>query len=151
MTVAADDAVRLEIFIEAPPHAVFAFFTDVEKMRRWMGVTHQLEPRPGGAWHVEVRPGNVARGEFKEVVPHRRIVFSWGWEKGGISGIPPGSTTVEISLEPERSGTRLRLVHTGLPGSATGDHAKGWTHFLGRLAVAGAGGDPGPDRPGEST
>ena len=148
MSVAADDAVRLDIFIAAPPQTVFAFFTDADKMRRWMGVTHSLEPRPGGTWHVEVRPGNVARGEFEELVPYRRIVFSWGWETGGVSGIPPGSTRVEISLEPERNGTRLRLVHSGLPASALADHVKGWSHFLGRLVIAGAGGDPGPDRPG---
>jgi hypothetical protein len=60
-------------------------------------------------------------------------------------GIPPGSTTVEITLHPEGDKTRLRLVHRDLPEDAIGDHTEGWDHYLGRLAVAASGGDAGPD------
>jgi hypothetical protein len=41
----------------------------------------------------------------------------------------------------------VRLVHRGLPDEAIADHTQGWDHYLGRLAVAGGGGDPGPDTP----
>jgi hypothetical protein len=37
------------------------------------------------------------------------------------------------------------MVHEGLPEGEDIRHSHGWTHFLGRLAVAAAGGDPGPD------
>ncbi|TMJ36571.1 MAG: transcriptional regulator, partial [Alphaproteobacteria bacterium] len=41
----------------------------------------------------------------------------------------------------------VRLTHSGLPDrEACTSHEKGWTHYLGRLVVAAAGGDPGPDR-----
>ena len=63
--------------------------------------------------------------------------------------ITPGSTTVEITLHPEGDKTRLRLVHRGLPADAVDDHSNGWAHYLERLALRAAGGDPGPDtRPG---
>ncbi len=41
----------------------------------------------------------------------------------------------------------MRLVHRGLPDDAISDHTEGWDHYLGRLAIASTGGDPGPDTP----
>ena len=43
------------------------------------------------------------------------------------------------------AGTLLTFVHSGLPEAAVGPHIEGWTHYLGRLAMAAAGRDPGPD------
>jgi hypothetical protein len=40
----------------------------------------------------------------------------------------------------------MRMTHSGLPDEAEcASHEKGWAHYFGRLAVAVAGGDPGPD------
>ena len=83
-------------------------------------------------------------GEFVEVVPKERLVYTFGWEQEG-NPITPGSTTVEITLHPEGTKTRLRLVHRGLPDDAVEQHTQGWTHYLDRLAQRAAGGDPGPD------
>jgi uncharacterized protein YndB with AHSA1/START domain len=141
----ADDQLRLEIFIAAPPASVSSFFTEPEKMQRWFGVAHRLEPRPGGVFRVDVHDGNIASGSFTEIVPGRRIVFTWGWEAGGTSGTPPGSSVVEIDLQPEGAGTRLTLTHRGLSGEGRERHGRGWNHYLARLAIAGAGGDPGRD------
>ena len=68
-----------------------------------------------------------------ELVPHRRLVFTYGWEDGQM-GVPPGSTTVEIDLVEEDSGTTVRLVHHGLPPEAVEDHERGWAYFSGRPA-----------------
>ena len=77
-------------------------------------------------------------------MPHSRVVFTWGWE--GDSAVPPGSSTVEVSLIPDGDGTVVRLRHSGLPTAELRTrHAEGWEHFLARLAEAGAGRDPGPD------
>ena len=75
-----------------------------------------------------------------------KVVFTFGWEQEG-NPIPPGSTTVEITLHPEGDKTRVRLVHRGLPDDAVSDHGEGWDHYLGRLAIAATGGDAGPDVP----
>ena len=61
-------------------------------------------------------------------------------------GVPPGSTTVEIDLDPTGDGgTRLRLVHRGLDRPMAGAHEGGWWHYLDRLRRAAVGDDPGPD------
>jgi uncharacterized protein YndB with AHSA1/START domain len=72
------------------------------------------------------------------------VVFTWGWP-GEHSPLPPGSSTVEITLIPDGDGTLLRLRHLGLPADQLPLHDRGWEHYLARLIVAGEGGDPGPD------
>ena len=78
-----------------------------------------------------------------EVDPPRRAVFTWGWQ--GNEHVPPGSTTVEVDLIPDGTGTVVRFAHHGLPGGPSDPHVRGWTHYLGRLEIAGRGGDPGRD------
>ena len=63
--------------------------------------------------------------------------------------MPPGSTTVEVTLEPHAAGTRLRLVHRGLAGPMADAHAGGWANYLARLAPSPNGADPGPDPLGD--
>ena len=141
-------AVEREVLIDARPETVWEFLVDPEKAVRWMGQTAELEPRPGGLYRVGVIPGHVARGEFVELDPPHRLVFTWGWEpdEDGASSVPPGSSTVEIELEPNGSGTRLRFTHRDLPSTESAEsHGHGWDHYLGRLVTAAAGGDPGTD------
>jgi uncharacterized protein YndB with AHSA1/START domain len=88
--------------------------------------------------------GDTVRGEFVELVPDRRVVFTYGWERGDV-GVPPGSTVVEIDLRPTPSGTELRLVHRGLEGPMADAHSGGWANYLTRLACRAEGRDPGPD------
>ena len=133
-----------EIQINARPETVFSLLTESDEYLRWMGVEATLEPRPGGIYRVNCNGKDIARGEFLEVVPHSRVVFSWGWEGEGHP-IPPGSTTVEITLSAEVGGTRLRLLHRDLPADAVDDHGQGWDHFLVRLQILAGGGDPGAD------
>jgi uncharacterized protein YndB with AHSA1/START domain len=132
-----------EIRIAAKPEMVFQFFTDPDKVIRWKGRAAQLDPRPGGIYRVEINDRAVAKGEYVELDPPRRVTFTWGWEGGGP--VPPGATTVEVDLEPDGDGTLLRLTHRDLPEEEIPQHADGWGHFLPRLATAAAGGDPGPD------
>jgi uncharacterized protein YndB with AHSA1/START domain len=143
MTATDPDVVEREVRIAARPEVVFEFFTDAAKMLRWKGVDAMLDPRPGGVYRVNVTGRDIAVGEFVAIEEPHRIVFTWGWEN---SPIPPGSTTVEVTLTPDGDGTLLRLRHSGLfTEDARSQHAMGWEHFLDRLALAAGGTDPGPD------
>jgi uncharacterized protein YndB with AHSA1/START domain len=140
-----------EIVIDATPETIWPFLTDPAKHVEWDGTEAELDARPGGVYRVLVAGQFQSVGEFIEVVPCEKVVFTFGWEQEG-NPITPGSTTVEITLHPAGDKTRLRLVHSGLPAEAVEDHGGGWAHYLERLAVRAAGGDPGPDRgPGSET
>jgi uncharacterized protein YndB with AHSA1/START domain len=143
MTQTNDGILNREIYIDAPPETVFGFLVEPEKMMRWMGVEAEFEARPGGLYRVNVSGEDVARGEVVEVTPHERVVFTWGWEGGET--LPPGGSRIEITLANTGNGTTLRMVHSGLPNELVDRHGDGWDHFIPRLAVAGAGGDPGAD------
>ena len=82
------------------PEVIFGFFTDPAKMVQWKGTEAMLDPRPGGTYRVNVTGREIARGEYLEITPYTRIVFTWGWEEGPIT---PGSTTVEVRLIPDGS------------------------------------------------
>ena len=131
---------RLKAEAEARPGG---FLVEPAKIVSWMGVGAVFDARPGGMVRIDVTPGNTVGGEVIEIVKPGRVVYSWGWEGGET--VPPGSSRVEITLTPERGGTRLRLVHSGLAPSAAERHERGWTHYVERLRTAAAGGDPGPD------
>lgn len=131
--------------IAASPATVFSFFTDVERWTSWQGVDGELDARPGGVFRIRMPGAQVASGRFVEVVPERRVVFTWGWE-GEAPPVPPGSTTVTIELEPNETGTLLRLTHSPLfPPPVAEHHRQGWERYLERLRVRAEGGDPGPD------
>jgi uncharacterized protein YndB with AHSA1/START domain len=139
---AFDDAVSREVRINAPPEVIFAFFTDPAKMVQWKGTEAMLDPRPGGVYRVNVTGRETARGEYLEITPYTRIVFTWGWEEGPIT---PGSTTVEVRFIPDGDGTIVHLSHAGLSGEALDTHVMGWEHYLPRLVTAAEGRDPGVD------
>jgi len=119
--------------IEAPPEIVFSYLTDSARFTQWMGVGAELDARPGGRYRIDVDGVHIAVGEYQEVQPPRRLVMSWGWD--GHPTVPPGSTTVEITLTPERGATVLRLRHIGLPNeNERRSHTEGWKSYTGRLA-----------------
>ena len=133
-----------EIVVDATPQTIWPFLVEPERHVEWLGTVADIDPRPGGRYRVLVGGKNQAVGEYVDVVPFERVVFTFGWDQPG-NPITPGSTTVEISLLPEGEKTRGRLAHRGLPDDAVGDHTHGWDHYLDRLATAGTGGDAGPD------
>ena len=133
----------VEHHVRASPSAVYAYLTDSARWAQWQGAEATVDARPGGLFRMRMATGQTARGQFVALVPHRRVVFTWGWIDH--PGIPPGSTTVEIDLEPRQDGTLIRLTHHDVPPDELGLHLSGWRHYLERLALRAAGADPGPD------
>ena len=165
------DVVEHELTVDARPETVFGYFTDPARMVQWMGAEATLDPRRGGVCRIAfeptragadlldaffaagqegaVRPSDpygprVMLGRFVEVDPHQRIAFTWGWERE-LYAMPPQSTAVEVSFTADGERTIVRLVHRRVPPPAAPIHSAGWDHSLPRLALAAAGGDPGPD------
>ena len=134
------EVIERVIDIAASPKTVFRLLTDPAEYVKWKGRLADLDPRAGGRFHVSFKDSAV-RGEYVEIVPDRRVVFTWGWEsKDAVVG--PGGSTVEIDLEPRGTGTRLRLVHRGLPAAELAGHTEGWDYFLPRLIAVSEGRQP---------
>ena len=138
-----------EVVVDASPATIFQFLVDPVLHVKWLGTKAELDPRPGGVYRVLVGGKHSSVGEFVEVLPDEKVVFTFGWDEPDHP-IPAGSTQVEITLIPDGDKTRVRLVHRGLPADAVSDHTGGWDHYLERLTIAAINGDPGPDVAPES-
>jgi uncharacterized protein YndB with AHSA1/START domain len=117
--------------IGAPPADVFPYFIDPALMIQWIGEWADLHPEPGGAFALNFSKTPV-RGEYIEIDPPRRVVFTWG--VAGNDSLPPGSTTVEVVLTADGPDTVVELFHHDLPVEERDGHLQGWTIMLGRLA-----------------
>ncbi len=115
---------------------IFRWWTEADRLQQWMSpvgtVEADIDLRVGGALRIVMRSeGTVIEhvGEFIEIVPPRRLVFTWA---SPFTGAEPSLVTLE--LEPDGvDATRLRLVHARLPESVAKSHREGWGGMLDRL------------------
>ena len=131
------------VVVPLDPEATFALITQPDRLRRWMTVAARVDLRAGGDYRWTVTPGHTRGGHDRRRRPgqardvHVRV--------GRGRDLPPGASTVTVTLTPVDGGTEVRLVHEGLTDEQAVRHARGWNHFLGRLVAAGRDGDAGPD------
>ena len=139
--VAARPSLTLKRRLHASPAKVWAAWTSAEKIARWFGpadtvdgsVRAELDVQVGGRFRVSFRTArgkyHEVGGAYREVVPDRRLVFSWAWHS-----TPERESQVTVTLQPDREGTLLTLTHEQLFDQAAADgHRKGWTGSLDRL------------------
>jgi len=135
---------RLEIsrVIEAPRDRVYAAWTDPEQLKQWFGPesvkTRELvaDARVRGTfrWDIINSEGEemTMRGEFRELQPDKKIVFTWQWEDDEDWENHVSIVTVE--LDDADGGTELRLIHEQLPNEESRDgHTRGWNSALDKL------------------
>jgi uncharacterized protein YndB with AHSA1/START domain len=122
--------------IRATPEQVFEFLVTPAGLAAWMGERANLEPQVGGAFEVDIG-GAPIRGRYLEIDPPHRVVVSWG--VAGSIDFPPGASRVSFFLSATPAGTRVDLVHAGIPEQRAAGHAEGWKHFLSRLEAVAAG------------
>ena len=135
--------VQTSVLVPLNPEETFALLTEPERLRRWQAVTARVELRAGGEYRWTIVPGHTAAGTITEVEPGKRIVFTWGWEDS--EDLPPGASSVTITLEPAEGGTMVWLVHSGLTPEQAAGHLEGWIHYGERLVAAALSGDAGAD------
>lgn len=127
--------VELERRYTAAPERLFAAWTNVDTLRRWFGCgtdmlwdVHAWDVRPGGRIHVSLDfpdGAYVVTGEFLEVDPPRRLAYRWS-----------GDQSVEVTIEPDGTGSFLRLKHSYPKGAGLGDILTGgWSASLQQLAA----------------
>jgi uncharacterized protein YndB with AHSA1/START domain len=135
---------KLEIkrVINAPRDRVYAAWTDPAQMKQWFGPenvqTRDLiaDARVGGKfrWDLTNSEGEemTVHGEYRELQPGNKIVFSWQWldDEDWENQI----SIVTVELFDREGGTELRLTHERLPNEDSRDgHTRGWNSALDKL------------------
>jgi uncharacterized protein YndB with AHSA1/START domain len=132
MTSSPSSALEVVRSVEicARRETVFRYFTDSERFARWWGAGSTVDAKPGGALRIAYPDGTKASGAFREIVPHERVVFSYGYEGEG-KPIPPGGSTITVTFAETPRGTLVTLRHTGLPSAEVArEHVQGWRYQL---------------------
>ena len=57
MASGTETVVERTVTIDASPETVWQFLVDPDKTTAWWGMTASFDPRPGGAYRIEVIPG----------------------------------------------------------------------------------------------
>ena len=124
----------------------FQAWTSPEHIQQWMrpepGMVVPLvrmDLRVGGKFRIQMKNPDgeyfTAVGEFREVNPPERLVYTWDWEKDGGGtefGEVEGKTSL-ITVEFLRRGeqTEFVMTHTRFATVQSRDgHAEGWTRAL---------------------
>ncbi len=142
-----DDATLvLRRLLKAPQERAFRAWTSPEHIQQWMrpepGMVVPLvrmDLRAGGKFRIQMKNPEgeyfTAVGEFREVNPPERLVYTWDWEKDGGGtdfGEVEGKTsliTVEFLKRGEQ--TEFIMTHTRFATVQSRDgHAEGWTRAL---------------------
>jgi uncharacterized protein YndB with AHSA1/START domain len=107
----------ITVAIDAPRELVFEAHSSCEHMERWWGprkytvIDCKMDFRPGGEWRIVHRGPDGEeygfRGEFREIVPPEKIV--WTFEFEGM----PGHVSVETLTLDEQDG-KTKLTATSL-------------------------------------
>ena len=129
-------------FINVPPDRVYDAWTDPAQLRRWFGPENvrtrkiTADVRVGGKyrWDLTTPEGEEmsAFGEYRELVPGKKIVFTWQWDDD--EDWENWTSVVTIELFERGGGTELRFRHEQLPSEESRDrHSEGWNSLLNRL------------------
>ncbi len=135
-------SLEIKRLIKAPRERVYAAWTDAAQMKQWFGPenvqTRELiaDARVGGTfrWDLTNSEGEemTMRGEYRELQPGKKIVFTWQWadDEDWENHI----SIVTVDLDDADGGTELRLTHEQLPNEESRDgHTRGWERALDKL------------------
>jgi uncharacterized protein YndB with AHSA1/START domain len=108
VTTPSDREIVMTRVFDAPRDLVFEAHSSCEHMSHWWGPRRyevakcDLDFRPGGSWRIVHRGSEGEehgfRGEFREIVPPERIVWTFEWE--GL----PGHVSVQTAEFEEHDG-----------------------------------------------
>jgi len=142
METAIDERTSLQIrrTYNAPVAAVYAAWTDPQQLNDWMAPSDDfgkteatVDLRAGGRYRVVMHgpDGEVHRvgGVYREVVPNRKLVYTWAWES-----TPERESLVTVEFKPSGDGTELVLTHQRFADTEARDkHQHGWNGCLERF------------------
>jgi uncharacterized protein YndB with AHSA1/START domain len=116
LTTPSDTEIQMTRVFDAPRELVFEAHSSAEHMKNWWGprkyevVSAEVDFRPGGKWRIVHRgpegDEHGFRGEFREIVPPERIVWTFEYEGA------PGQIAVETLTLEERDGKTTLIARS---------------------------------------
>jgi uncharacterized protein YndB with AHSA1/START domain/predicted Ser/Thr protein kinase len=138
-----ESTIRIEQHVPAAPEAVFAAWTEADRMTDWYApfdefgpTTGQVDLEVGGAYRVTMRSPDrdprVVSGQYSRIDAPRTLSFTWAWEPHTAE---THETQVTLEFHPRAGGTDVVLTHERFRDeSDRNSHAKGWAGCLSRLS-----------------
>lgn len=137
--LAGSPSLTLRRRLNASTAKVYAAWTEPSQLMQWMHpfdtvcIHAQADVRVGGRFRVIMRSpdgeDHDVSGEYLEVVPGARLVFTWAWRS-----TPERESLVTVMLRADGNATELTLKHERLFDDATRDsHHGGWSGALDHL------------------
>ncbi|MBI2751998.1 MAG: SRPBCC domain-containing protein [Betaproteobacteria bacterium] len=123
------------------PASVWRAWTDPQAIKRWWGPgavepvsLAELDVRVGGRFRIVFGgpdgKAHEAQGVYREVVPNRKLVFTWTWP----GSTPERESLVTIVFHAVPRGTDLEFRHEKLFDQTVRDnHLRGWSGALDKL------------------
>lgn len=132
---AAQELVITRTF-EAPRVLVWKAWTEREHLLHWscpsgfITLFSESNLENGGAWRTGMRSPEgqeyVMRGEYREIAPPERLVFTHGWERDELHD--GHETLVSVHLEENGGRTKMTFTQSNLATASSRDgHAEGWS------------------------
>ena len=123
------------------PDKVWRAWTDAQALKRWWGPgpdntvsLAELDVRSGGRYRIvfggpQGTEHEVA-GVYREVVPHRKLVFTWTWP----NSTPERESVITIEFRAAGRGTELVFRQEQFFDTTARDgHQRGWTESFVKL------------------
>ena len=144
--VIADDPAKIGFELQrrfrASPERVFRAWTQPVALREWwcpsgwMAGEIEVDLRVGGSYCIAMNRGDgsgsvLVRGQFLDVRPPERLVYTWRWE-GAFAQMPETLVTVELSGSADETLLRIRHENFADPGIRQ-QHRSGWIAACDRL------------------
>ena len=140
--LAEKPSLSLQRHYPVAPEKVWRAWTDPQALAKWWGPgpgepvsLAELDVRAGGRFRIVFGgPDGKAHecaGVYQEVVPNKKLVFTWSWP----NSTPERISVVTIEFRQSGTGTDLIFRHEQLfDEKARDDHKRGWTATLDKLA-----------------
>lgn len=140
-TTAVTPSLTLKRRINAAPATLYRAWLEPQGIAQWFGAPGaknfhaEVDARVGGRYFLKSTAPNGedmgVGGEYRELVPNEKIVFSWAWQS-----TPERVSLVTVTFKPDGAGTILTLTHAMFADEKARDnHLGGWTFSLDRFAA----------------
>ena len=136
------NTVRLHRVLTTGPDKLYRAFIEPDAFAKWLPpdgfacTVHEIDARVGGSYRASFRNFTTGAshsfgGDYLELVPAERLVYSGRFEMPGL----PGEMKTAVTLKAVSCGTELHIVQEGIPDMIPLEGCYlGWQQSLANLA-----------------